>query len=462
MEIEELNRCWTLLEQGAEAWNLWRAENPEVRPNLSGIRIDELCDIEFSGLNLSGSILCATHFKKTDLRNSDLRRADLRRANFDDCDLRHANLSEADCAEATLSRSLLTHSNLSKARMERASLRNAQVDFADLSGANLGHANVVDSNFFLSNLSGADLTEAIMVKANLMDANLTGATLDRARLEYANLRGAKLSGAKLAHANLDSAMLYAATLTEADFSGANLSAAIVVGADVEKAVFDSCNIFGAAFWNLIGTPARQSDLIISTDSSTLQRVNGLEIAQFVHLLSTNRKIRDVINAVTSKLILVLGRFIPERKVVLETIRQVLEAEGYVPVVFDFDRPDDRDLTETIITLAGMSLFVIADITNPRCAPLELHAAVPTFNIPFVPIIQEGERPFDMFKDLQSSFGQQSEGRMLELLTYPSADVLRDVIKQAILIPALERGRLLAEQKDKPLRMRRAQDYIEPN
>lgn len=273
MEIEELNRCWTLLKRGAEAWNLWRTENPEVRPNLSGIRIDELCDIEFSGLNLSGSILCATHFKKTDLRNSDLRRADLRRASFDDCDLRHANLSEADCAEATLSRSLLTH---------------------------------------------------------------------------------------------------------------------------------------------------------------------------------------------SKLILVLGRFIPERKVVLEAIRQVLEAEGYVPVVFDFDRPDDRNLTETIITLASMSLFVIADITNPRCAPLELHATVPTFNIPFVPIIQEGEQPFANFKDLQSSFGQQSEGRMLELLTYPSADFLRDVIKQAILIPALERGRLLAEQKDKPLRIRRAQDYIKPN
>jgi hypothetical protein len=34
-----------------------------------------------------------------------------------------------------------------------------------------------------------------------------------------------------------------------------------------------------------------------------------------------------------------------------------------------------------MTLAGMSRFVIADIANPKSAPLELQAAVPDYMIP---------------------------------------------------------------------------------
>jgi len=45
---------------------------------------------------------------------------------------------------------------------------------------------------------------------------------------------------------------------------------------------------------------------------------------------------------------------------------------------------------------GEGSFVIADITNPRSAPLELQALVPDYQIPFVPIIQEGEKPFLRF------------------------------------------------------------------
>jgi hypothetical protein len=44
--------------------------------------------------------------------------------------------------------------------------------------------------------------------------------------------------------------------------------------------------------------------------------------------------------------------------------------GYVPIIFDFERPPDQDFTETIKVLAGMSLFIIADITNPKSTPME--------------------------------------------------------------------------------------------
>lgn len=107
----------------------------------------------------------------------------------------------------------------------------------------------------------------------------------------------------------------------------------------------------------------------------------------------------------------------------------------------------------------MSFFVIADITNPSCSPLELQATVPIFNIPFAPIIRKGEKPFSMFKDLQSSFGGSEAQRMLDLLTYSSPEVLVKVLEKAIVTPALERSKRLSEKKQAALRTRDAEDYL---
>src|SRR5689334_10552544 len=55
--------------------------------------------------------------------------------------------------------------------------------------------------------------------------------------------------------------------------------------------------------------------------------------------------------------------------VLELLRGELRKRGYVPIVFNFDKPETKDFTETVRLLAGLSKFVIADITNPKSAPL---------------------------------------------------------------------------------------------
>ena len=139
------------------------------------------------------------------------------------------------------------------------------------------------------------------------------------------------------------------------------------------------------------------------DEATIT-IDDIRVANFVYLVLSNPNIRRVIDTLGKRAILIfLGRFTAERKQILDGLRTSLRERGFVPLVFDFDRPVGRDLTETIATLAGMSLFVIADITNPRSAPLELQATVPQYMIPIVPIIQEGEQPFPMFHDLKSKF-----------------------------------------------------------
>ena len=58
--------------------------------------------------------------------------------------------------------------------------------------------------------------------------------------------------------------------------------------------------------------------------------------------------------------LILGRFTEERKAVLHAIRDVLRDHNLVPVLFDFEGPRNRDLTETISTLAHLSRTIVAD------------------------------------------------------------------------------------------------------
>ena len=56
----------------------------------------------------------------------------------------------------------------------------------------------------------------------------------------------------------------------------------------------------------------------------------------------NQKIRDVIDTITSKAVLILGRFTDERKAVLDALREELRKRNYLPILFDFEKPRSRD------------------------------------------------------------------------------------------------------------------------
>ena len=170
----------------------------------------------------------------------------------------------------------------------------------------------------------------------------------------------------------------------------------------------------------------------------------------------NQEIRDVINTLTSKTVLILGRFADdERKAILNALRNKLREYNLLPIVFDFDRPIDRNITETIKTLAAISYFVIADVTSPKSSPLELQAIVPDFQIPVMPIIQESELPFSMIADLQS----QHDG-VLDPLTYQSEEMLIKALKPAIIDPAIQKHNELRLIKAREPKIRSASDFID--
>jgi hypothetical protein len=227
------------------------------------------------------------------------------------------------------------------------------------------------------------------VRPDLSGANLSGSFLMDANFTKTNLRGVNFHSAYLAGTNL----------READLSGARLREAILIGTKLEGANLTGCHVYGASVWDVRLKGAIQSNLVITRPGKSVIEVDDLEVAQFVYLLLNNKKIRRVIDTITSKVVLILGRFTPERKAVLDAIRDELRKRKYLPVLFDFQKPKSRSLTATVSTLAKMARFIIADLTDPSCIPYELATIVPLTKVPVQTIILDSKHEFAMFKDL---------------------------------------------------------------
>jgi hypothetical protein len=133
-------------------------------------------------------------------------------------------------------------------------------------------------------------------------------------------------------------------------------------------------------------------------------VDNIEVAQFIYLMLNNQKVREVIDTITSKAVLILGRFTEERKPVLEALRQELRQRKYLPILFDFAVPATRDITETVSLLARMARFIIADLTDPSSIAKELEAIVPHLAVPVQPVLQVGHRPMRCSRTIGSTSG----------------------------------------------------------
>ena len=324
--------------------------------------------------------------------------------------------------------------------------------------------NLAYVDFGLGGLHGVDLRGVNLIGANLYKAfprtDLSEADLRNAFLRQANLTSVRLQRAKLTGASLYMARLKQTFLQQATLVGADLRGVLLEGTNLMNADISGARIYGISVWDVKTDGLTQENLVITPPHQPEITVDSIEMAQFIYLLLQNKNLRQAIDTISQKGVLILGRFTAERKAVLDAIRDKLRTLGFVPMMFDFEKPKHRDFTETIKTLAGLSRFIIADITNPKSSPLELQATMPDYMIPFVPIIQEGEEPFSMFRDLKQKYGEW----VLDVLEYDSADGLLAVLEPAVVRPALELSEQLLYKKTEAIRKRHVKDYakIAPN
>ena len=107
-------------------------------------------------------------------------------------------------------------------------------------------------------------------------------------------------------------------------------------------------IYGASVWDVeTDDESKQTGLIITPDEDDQSAimVDDLEVAQFIYLLVNRKKIRNVINTVTRRGVLLLGRFEDGGLALLQAVAAWLrrpENGGYLPLLFDFPRPRVQD------------------------------------------------------------------------------------------------------------------------
>lgn len=330
-------------------------------------------------------------------------------------DLRNADLSQA---------------NLSRAYLFRATLDGADLSGADLSGADLSGADLSGADLSLTTMLDVQLFEADLSNANISESILSGANMTRTILSGADLTGADLTGANLTGANLTDA-----DLTGADLTGANLDRADLVRTELEDATLTSARVYGASVWDVRGTPSHQHDLVITPDGTPDVTVDNLKVAQFIYLLLSNDEIRDVIDTITSKAVLLLGRF-GERKPFLDAVRADLrERHNYSPIVFDFEKPATKTVADTVRLLANLARFVIVDLTNATSANFEV-GIITNLGLRRLPIafmIQDGYEPMSMLSTDVLDYREVVN----EVHRYKDLSHLSATLVDAVVVPAEE-------------------------
>ena len=485
------------LKQGVDVWNEWLRQNRRQNLVLSeedlrqveslGARVRDLGEADLGEADLSRADLSRANLSGVNFSGANLSGANLSGANLSEADLGGANLSEADLGyseaaldeaknlgvpeyalaearldgEATitfganLKQAHLSEANLRGANLHGADLRGAKLYGAQLSDANLWQAHLSEANLSGAELSGANLREADLSRADLSGANLSGANLSGANLSGANLRGARLGdanlqgadfhGADLNGADLSQANLHWAHLSEANLQGANLYAAHLLDTDFTGANLTGCRIFGISAWRLKLEGAKQQSLVITPHflgeaEEPEITVDNIEVAQFIYLMLHNQKIRDVIDTIGKKGVLLLGRFTDERKAVLDALREELRKHNYLPILFDFDVPAALDITETVSLLARMARFIIADLTDPSSIPKELEAIVPGLAVPVQPLLEGSARPYAMFKDYWKYEW------VLPVYRYEGLEGLLAALAERVIAPAKGKVKALEERR----------------
>jgi len=205
----------TLLQQCVTTWNMWRDNNPDIKPNLSeailaGYDFDH---INLSQANLRGVILCGLHSSGWDYFDyyheniyaveANFRASDLRDAKLNACHLSRSNFSNADLQGAELCWTDLKESKFCNANLSQAKLSKSGFHAADLRWANLRGADLTDACFDGANFSGACLESVDLCGADLSYANLIDTDFNRADLSQAkNLTEAQMSTSRLCKTKL--------------------------------------------------------------------------------------------------------------------------------------------------------------------------------------------------------------------------------------------------------------------
>jgi uncharacterized protein YjbI with pentapeptide repeats len=164
-----------------------------IKENVSFFGAD-LCNADFSGLDLSG----------IDLRNANLDYADLQGIN-----LNYARLNGASLVGANLNHATMIGVNLTGARLNWAKVNEANLQFSKIDSADLSNVTACKSRF-----DDGTIIHTLLCNAIFIEADLRNCLLISTNLENVNFAKSILTNADFYDMNLDDPILDAAIIQD--------------------------------------------------------------------------------------------------------------------------------------------------------------------------------------------------------------------------------------------------------
>lgn len=379
-EVRQRLEWLEILRKGADVWNIWRKENPNILPDLSqaNLRGANLKAANFSEINLGGANLEEANLDRAIFRGANLNRANLRRSYLQEADFMLADMKDADLTGANLRWAFFIN-HVNGARLDEAlyltqgQIETAKGDWRTLLPPGLIHPDHWEKEpeplfDFAPNTpeDGPNPEHLAMLRRGVGAWNKWRAQyanmrpfLNGAHLQEADLKGFNLEGADLQRADIGNA-----DLGDANLEGANLSGTTLTGANLENAYLGLANLEGADLSyanlnNVDGLTQKQIETA-SGDWSTILP-NSLEFPNHWNMLPDepdepdDTATREAVSDLSTKLSL---------SSILSPIPMAWNAEGKIAVVAPKERPPAHGLSPNTRDLLAQALTAMAaDLAN---------------------------------------------------------------------------------------------------
>ena len=351
--------------------------------------------------------------------------------------IEHENFERVNLTDRIFVDCRIRHTAFTRCAMRRINFVNCRLEHCEFRGCDLSFAQFDQTSSLLSAIfdevdgTAGILRDARFIGTRLVDVNFGSLLAERADFHRAKLESVNFNSTKLARSRfIDNRM------AGVNFLDANLEEAVFVRNHLSNCKLHEILVTGIAAWkNGFDSVSLDQQSCVIDDRLPL-RIRNIETAQLIAQVR-ERKFSNAVNEMTRCAVLLLGRFEGERSKSLDAIKIGLEARGYLPLIFDFTKPTDRTTTETVVLLAHMVKFVVADISEPRSVGHELRSIIPTLGVPVVPVIFADEKAFSMFGDYWRY------DWVLDIVEYRDTNDLANKLQDRIINPALQK----AEQID---------------
>lgn len=335
-----------------------------------------------------------------------------------------ADFSESEFSECDLAGAKLWGASFWRSRLRDTSLRQSVMAGGNLAGAEFHGCDCDESDLSCSHLGGVRATKTTFRKGSFRSCDMAGADFGAAHVRRLNNWRISPTGSAYESCQHE---YHAIDCAGADFTGALLEGASLVRTNLNHALLVDVAVYGASVWSVSLEGARQRNIRVTAFDEPPMTVDSLPMAQFIHLLRSANSLRDVIDEVTSKAVLILGRFGQGGLERLRVMAGVVREQGMSPIIFDWDPPRSRDLLETVCVLGRLSSFVLVDLTDPSSVPAEFMAiAQEVRSAPIYPLIHSSQRPFSMFEGVV-----HGRPAVQALVTFESESDLVEAIRSQI-------------------------------